>query len=54
MDTKDLDRDGHNIDDHAQMDELIDDIILSSISVSQSKQVSTFMTKNSCDFNLHS
>ena len=52
MDIKNLDHDGQNNDDHTKIvDELLDDIIF---SVSQSKQVSPFMTKKSCDFDLHS
>ena len=46
MDTKNLDHDGRNIDDHAKIvEELLDDIIFSSISEFQSNQVSTFITK---------
>ncbi len=55
MGTKNLDHDGQNIDDHAQIvDELLDDIIFSSILESQSKKVSEFITKKSCDFYLRS
>ena len=47
MCTKKLDHDGRNIDDHAQIvDELLDDIIFSSILESQSKKVSKFITKS--------
>ncbi len=46
MDTKNLDHDGRNIDDHAKIvDELLDDIIFSAVSKSQYNQVSTFITK---------
>ncbi len=55
MDTKILDHDGRKIDDYAQIvDELLDDIIFSSVSESQSKQVRTFIAKKSCDLDLRS
>ena len=41
MDIKNLDHDGQNNDDHTKIvDELLDDIIFSAVSESQSNQVS--------------